>query len=107
LNPPFPDNLFILQHGPDLPVTRITYPPFKKELAKEIIKMLESHGCRVDVLGEAYIVIFPDGTMKREIYPRTQCERYKVILPDGFLLMTEYDPYRNLNLLFLMEDPGK
>jgi hypothetical protein len=96
-------DLLVAEEGKERPVTRITYPPFIRDIEREIIEMLEKHGCRVDVLGNDYTVVFPQGTVSREIFPRTQCERHRIKLPDGFLLMSEYDPFRDIHLLFVIE----
>lgn len=64
--------------------------------------MLEDHGYTIEVKGDTYVVMFPEGTKRKEIYPRTQCEKHRIILPDGFQLMNEYDPMRDINLLFLV-----
>ncbi len=45
---------------------------------------LEQHYCHVKLRDDGGIdVFFPAGTVKIEILPRTQQERYEVVLPDG------------------------
>lgn len=91
--------------GPETPIAQLIFPPFKKEVKNGVKELLESHGCTVEVRGADYVVTFPEGTTRREIFPRTFHERHRIKLADGFdKLMNQYDPYRELNLLFLIED---
>ncbi len=82
--------------APTYPLRQLTTLPFEVEEAKEIIR---KHGCIVEEYPDKYIIIFPEGTTKTEIYPRTMQERYRIVLPDGYELREAYDRYREVSLL--------
>lgn len=46
-------------------------------------KYLEERGCVMVKENEAVRITYPAGTTRTEIPPRTMCERFKIILPDG------------------------
>ena len=46
-------------------------------------RYLERHGCVILEQDEAVTVKYPVGTTRTEVLPRTMCERYLVVLPDG------------------------
>lgn len=77
------------------PITALTTPPMTKE-AKEIIAQY----CRIIVEGNHCRVLFPEGTLRREIYPRMYNQRYHIELPDGFCLREVFDRGREQSLLF-------
>lgn len=52
-------------------------------LRPEAREYLEKHGCTLLEKGELVIVVYPQGTVRQEIYPRTRCGRYQVHLLDG------------------------
>jgi len=81
--------------APTYPLHQLTTLPFEEE-AKEI--MLK-HGCTLEEHPNECIIIFPEGTTKTEIYPRTMQSRYRIILPDGYELREIYDRYREISLL--------
>ncbi len=87
---------------PTYPVTTLIVPPFDPTIEVSVSKLLEEHRCSVKKEQGAFTVTFPVGTWKKELFPRTACERYRITLPDGFQLLQDYDPMRDLNLLFLM-----
>lgn len=65
--------------GPIEPAESITLSGMKPEARQ----YLEMHGCTIGEKAGLVIVTYPQGTIRREIYPRTTCERYQVMLPDG------------------------
>lgn len=74
-----------------IPVSRIETPPFYEDIVDEIRQIMHSHSGDIQELKQAdklisYILIFPPGTIKREIYPRIHDSRYKIVFPDGFAL---------------------
>jgi hypothetical protein len=87
---------------PTYPVTSITVPPFDRTIEISVSQLLEEHGCTIKKEEGAFTVTFPVGTWKKELFPRTACERYCITLPDGFQMLQDYEPMRDLNLLFLM-----
>lgn len=81
--------------GRSSPVSILITPLMTTE-AQEII----AQHCHI-VIGDDYCkVTFPEGTMRREIYPRLYNERYRIELPDGFCLRAVYDRSRKQSLLF-------
>jgi hypothetical protein len=55
------------------------------ELPEQVRAWLEQHYCHLTphADGKGFNVFFPAGTVKSEILPRTQQERYEITLPDG------------------------
>ena len=65
---------------PEIPVFCIAV----SELSEPVRLWLEQHYCHIKPRDDGGIdVFFPAGTMKVEILPRTQQERYEITLPDG------------------------
>ena len=63
--------------------------------------VLERHGCAISRDGTAYVVSFPQGTIKREMLPRLPItETWRVFLPDGYVLLESRDTWRALNNLY-------
>jgi hypothetical protein len=81
-----------------LPLHHLSTPPMIDE-ARELIKQ---HGCEVFEHPNHCVVMFPEGTMRREIFPRLSCERYEITLPDGFQMVEMDDRWREHSLLFLL-----
>ncbi len=46
-------------------------------------RYLAEHGCATVEENGAVTVTYPTGTTRTEILPRTMCEQYRVVLPDG------------------------
>lgn len=82
--------------APTYPLHQLTTIPFEVEEAKEI---MAKHGCIIEEHPHQYIIFFPEGTTRTEIYPRTMQPQYRIILPDGFELREMYDRYRKISLL--------
>jgi len=72
--------------------------PLMIDEAREIIKL---HGCEVCEYSDQCVVTFPEGTMRREIFPRLPCERFEITLPDGFQMVEIVDRWQEHSLLFL------
>jgi len=85
------------------PARSITLPGIRPE-AKQY---LEQHGCTIVEEGGQVLVMYPEGTTKREMYPRTAYERYRVHLPDGTELREAHAFQRKgESCLYLLEDPN-
>ena len=82
--------------APTYPLHQLTTIPFEVEEAKEI---LAKHGCIIEEHSNQYIIFFPEGTTRTEIYPRTMQSQYRIILPDGYELREMYDRFRKISLL--------
>lgn len=65
-------------------------------------KYLEQHGCAITEQDGEITVSYPSGTTSTEILPRTMCEWFKIVLPDGTELQ-EARPFHisSENCLFL------
>src|SRR6266852_4810629 len=87
---------FTYPTAPTYPLYQLTTFPFEGEEAKEIIR---KHGCTLEEHPDKCIIIFPEGTTKTEIYPRTLQSRYRIVLPGGYELREIYDPYREASFL--------
>ena len=84
------------------PARSITLPGIRPE-AKQY---LEQHGCMIAEERGLVLVMYPEGTTKREMYPRTAYERYRVQLPDGTELREAHALHREgESCLYLLEDP--
>ena len=93
-------------HAPWQPLSSISCPAdFDETLKAQLIK----HGCTCQQQSDHLLVIFPAGTLMHEILPRCLEARWRVILPDGLLLMRQQmrqriDPAHDLkDLLFAVE----
>ena len=82
---------------PAVPVRHLKTPPMI-EAAK---KAMREHGCVIVEDGEHCVVTFPEGTMRREVFPRLYNERYIITLPDGFQMREVYERCQEYSLLFL------
>jgi hypothetical protein len=82
--------------APTYPLYRLSTLPFEDGEAKEI---MVKHGCRFEEHPDEWIVFFPEGTTKTEIYPRTMQSRYRIVFPDGYELREIYDRFREVSLL--------
>ena len=82
---------------PAVPVRHLKTPPMI-EAAK---KAMREHGCVIVEDGEHCVVTFPEGTMRREVFPRLSNERYIITLPDGFQMKEVYERCQEYSLLFL------
>src|SRR6266567_690287 len=72
-------------------------------LCQEAQQLLANHGCTFSAAdNQKHVQItYPDGTTKREIYPRLNLsEKYWVYFPDGYEIMEMYDWPRKISLLF-------
>jgi hypothetical protein len=50
------------------------------------------------------LITFPEGTRRQTIWPRTICERYRIILPNGLELRQFSDRVQDINQLFIVLD---
>jgi len=70
--------------------------------------LLIQHGCEFREEGDHLLVVFPAGTLMREILPRRMEARWRIKLPDGLLLMRQEMRHREearhdlKNLLFVV-----
>ena len=63
--------------------------------------ILERHGCTVTRDGDAYVISYPHGTIKREMLPRLPVtESWRVFLPDGCELIQSRDTWRAVNQIY-------
>ena len=68
--------------GAFLPVT-----PLKvRSIESALKRVLEEYLCKVELQGGIYVITYPQGTTKREWYPRTLDEVYQVLVPGGLEL---------------------
>ena len=84
---------------PSVPARHLKTPPMI-EAAK---KAMRQHGCVIVEDGEYCAVTFPEGTMRREVFPRLYNGRYIITLPDGFQMREMYERCQEYSLLFLLE----
>lgn len=76
-------------------------PVFLPSLEQEARAVLEQHGCVISRNDKAYVVSFPQGTIKCEILPRLPItETWRVFLPDGYELLESRDTWRAINNLY-------
>jgi hypothetical protein len=81
-----------------VPIHQLESPPVTDE-AKAV---MSQHQCEVVEHLNYCTVMFPEGTMRTEIYPRTHSERYRIMLPDRFEMMEIYDRFQEQSMLFLV-----
>lgn len=78
-----------------------------KRLIPEAGEILRLHGCTLCDKGcEMTSVIFPEGTHRQEIWPRTLNERYRIVLPDGQELRQVFDRFQVISQLFIVLEKG-
>ncbi len=76
----------------------------QRDLVPAAVAVLVRHGCFIDASGEVCSeVIFPDGTVKEEIWPRVGGDAYELMLPDGYKCVARYVRY--LGQYVLWYDP--
>lgn len=68
-------------------VKSLKTPLFLPSFAEVLTEILMSHGIAVKVEIGCHLILFPEGTYKAELLPRTHDEKYKIVLPDGFELL--------------------
>ena len=96
------------EHGMDMDTSMGITPPTSLHQLKtppmidEAKKWMREHGCKVVENADYCVVIFPEGTMRAEIFPRLYNERYQITLPDGFQIREMYDRCKEYSLLFLL-----
>lgn len=83
---------------PAVPVRQLKTPP----MIDDVKEVMREHGVEIVEDGEHCVVIFPEGTMRGEIFPRLYNERYDITLPDGFQMREMYDRCQEYSLLFLL-----
>jgi hypothetical protein len=59
-------------------------PAIIGELDQGLEILLKEHGCTIEVDDKRYIVTYPPGTIKQQIFPRVHECRYRLTLPDNF-----------------------
>ena len=65
--------------------------------------LMIEHGCMVlDQPDGKCVITFPEGTYEHEIFPRTLCERYRILLPDGFEMREVYDRFQEISQLYIV-----
>lgn len=79
------------------PLHQLTIPPIEVEEGKEA---LHKHGCRIEEHAQEWIIFFPEGTTRTEIFFRLTHPRYRITLPDGYELRETYDRYQKISILF-------
>jgi hypothetical protein len=95
------------EHDMDAPASIMT-PTMLHQLKTppmidEAKKAMQEHGCNIVEYVKHCMVLFPEGTMRVEIYPRLYNERYTITLPDGFQIREMYDRCQEQSLLFLLQ----
>ncbi|SRR5579883_295709 len=89
--------------GPVEPATSFTLLGIRPEAKR----YLEQHGCIVTEETGSVTIQYPEGTTRREIYPRTAYEHYQIQLPDSTRLREAFALHLvSGNGLYLLEDPG-
>ena len=74
-------------------------------IQREAREIFTRHGCEFRDEEEYLLVIFPEGTVKHEIYPRPGVSvHYEICLPDGHTIEELYDRHRELSFLFYKPD---
>jgi hypothetical protein len=71
-------------------------------MIEEAKKSMREHGCEIVEHADHLMVLFPEGTMRVEIFPRLYNERYQIALPDGCQMREMYDRCQEYSLLFLL-----
>ena len=77
-----------------------------RSMFPEARRYLEEHGCVITEENETITVTYPSGTTSTEILPRTMCERFKIVLPDGTELQ-EARPFFGDNGLWVPQEAFK
>lgn len=64
------------------------------------IAILIRHGCVVDLRETYSELMFPEGTVKEEIWPRVGGSVYELVLPDGYKCLARYARYWGQFVIF-------
>jgi len=64
------------------------------------IAILIKHGCVVGLYETYSEVVFPDGTVQEEIWPRVGGDIYELRLPDGYVCIAQYVRYYGQYVIF-------
>jgi hypothetical protein len=55
----------------------------KAELSSDALTILARHHIGIQEKATGLLLTFPEGTTMQEIWPRTACERHRIVLADG------------------------
>ncbi|MBA2679307.1 MAG: hypothetical protein H0U76_13035 [Ktedonobacteraceae bacterium] len=70
-------------------------------LTPEVTAILARHGCQVLETR----LLFPEGTQRKQVFPRTYDERHLLTLPDGYVCMVQYLRLSGQCILFYTPEP--
>ncbi len=76
-----------------------------REIVPEAETVLVRHGCMIKPHNTHSEIVFPKGTAREEIRPRMpQSERYKLVLPDGYVVQETYVRHLEQSILYYSPD---
>jgi hypothetical protein len=77
---------YMYSEGPKEEITTIQCARYYEELIEPIRQVFEKHGITLEVRYDSCILTFPKETIRQVLYPIIQTDRYKIMLPDGYVL---------------------
>ena len=73
-------------------------PAIVERLDDQLKTMLEEHGCTVVQDGNQFIVSYPPGTIKQQLFPRVRDLHYRLTFPDSFEVREIEAPNRKISV---------
>jgi hypothetical protein len=90
--------------GAPVAISQLETPSISVVNAAEIKAILQKHGCTLNEKAYSVLITFPPGTTRQPLQGLAISERYKIRLPDGYLIYETLDCMRNISFLELTRE---